>query len=264
MGTVYESGHSVKLNNSDNIINFNYMNYRGNDLGEVSISTIDTFISSHNIQEGYFTDLYVGDYFTATYDGSTITFRIMDIDPYYNIEESDICYTHHVLIVPDILCLSKMEIKSVSNINYKTSYINTNIIPIINTNLESIFGDHLLLYNETVPIDCNGSIATISVNSILMSEIEIFGRKANSSNKHGLLQYQLPGFKQNSNLQIGYYKKDITTYWDIDFSSTASNIYYRYVYTNISTSIANCGEAYVGNITNDTYTYGVRPRFLLG
>jgi hypothetical protein len=176
----------------------------------------------------------------------------MDINPYYGISESGISSRHHVLIVPDqIFKLNKMTKSNSNTSGYKGSYMYSTVIPTIDSNLYAIFGDHLLSYNEIVSTDNSTSTTTVSVRSILMNEMEVFGKKTYSKNISGLLNYQLPGFKQNSDLKIGYYNGNAKQYWERDCCGTTN---FCCVYTN--------GSASDNNGYNNSY--GVRPRFLLG
>jgi hypothetical protein len=256
MGVVYESGHFMAGNsaasgggNASTAINTERMIYRGNNLGEVSISNIDTFMINHGISEGYFTDLCIGDYFTASYSGTTTTFRVMDIDPYYNISESGIAGKHHILIVPDqILTTSYMNSTKTSSTGYKGSYMFTTTIPSVNSNLKSIFGIYLLSHNEIVSTNDSTGTDTVSVTSILMNEIEVSGETKYSVASSGTIS-QLSGFKQNSSL-----KACGDRYWERDVGS--GQYYFCYINEN--------GYLDGGSTAPASASYGVRPRFLLG
>jgi hypothetical protein len=266
MGIVYETGYLN--NNSTTATSIDYIFYRGNDLGTVSSDNIDTFMSEHDISTGLFTDLCIGDYFTASCNfrssgplsssstTSTITFRIMDIDPYYNISASGIAGTHHILVVPDqILTTASMNSSTTNSTGYKGSTMYSKTIASIDTTLAAIFGDYYLSYNEIISTDNSTSTTTVSVKSILMNELEAFGDTTSSISSSGLLDYQLPGFAQNSSLLIAY-----------DTSSSAAQWWLRDCNNrNTFCSVDTTGAAASSNAGGwGNTSYGVRPRFCLG
>jgi hypothetical protein len=268
MGTVYEyrnwntgDSGSDSSNSYDTSIAVQHKVYRGNDLGTVSADNIDSFIEEHGITTGKFTDLYVGDYFTAkypVYNGTylyTVNFIIMDIDPYWGIHESGIGDKHHILITSNLgLDSSKMTTNPSTSTNkegYLTTYAFSTVIPTIDTNLSAIFGDHLLSYNEIVSYNNTTGICMVSVKSILMNEIEVYGKTYYSDNPSGLLNYQLPGFAQNSDLIPLFDDEGAYPSWYLRDNSGYSFCYVLYD-----------GSAQVKNYTKNSEH--MRPRFLLG
>jgi hypothetical protein len=194
----------------------------------------------------------------------------MDIDPYYNIEESGIAGKHHILVVPDqILTTAAMNIQPstgsviTGSVYYDTGYYGSDMLnktlPSIDTTLSAtVFGDHLLSYNEIVSTDNSTGTTTASVKSIIMNEMEVLGYTTNSVASSGLLDYQLSGFKQNSDLIIAYKTSgSSTSYWVRDCCMVTTNPARR-AYCCIITSSGNSDTWHPGNST------GVRPRFLLG
>jgi hypothetical protein len=246
MGTVYEyrNWNTGGTNDYDTAILI-HKAYGGNDLGTVSADNIDSFIEEHEIATGKFTDLYVGDYFTASYSGNSTTFRVIDISPYYNMSESGIAGKHHILIVPDsILTSSYMNYSATNSTGYKGSNMYTSTISKVNSNLKDIFGNHLLSHNEIVSTSNGAATNTVSVTSILLNNIEIFGSKKYANYTSGLLNYQLPGFKNFGLIKCR------ETYLTRDCSSSG-----------LFCTVESSGDA--SSITS-SYSEGVRPRFLLG
>jgi hypothetical protein len=230
MGQVYECRYgNLKLNgsntSSDTSIDSDattiectgHRLYRGNDLGVVTPDTIDSFITSHGISSGSFTDLYVGDHFctdTITVNGQTISqynLIVLDIDPYYNISESNLYKTHHILALLDIACVEYFSKYDNSN-GYKKIY-NNSIMRTADLALDVTLGDHLLSYNEIISTDNSTGTEIASVKTIFMNEMEVFGKQIYSNNISGYINYQLPAFTQNSDLKIATYNGDAYSWW---------------------------------------------------
>jgi hypothetical protein len=253
MGAIFYENQ--KINKDNNLLNTDCMTYRGNNLGTVTSSTIGDFMKQHGISKGYFTDLYVGDYFTAKYDGSNINFRIMDIDPYYDISDSGIAGKHHILIVPD-KPITTSRIGYSSN-GYAGTYMYKTTTPKIDAALKNIFGDYLLSHKEIITTSNSKNYAsyevpdkanttTVLVKSILMSIIELYGKNFGFES-HGMITHQLLGFKYNPNL----------IELDDDF------YYIRDSFGNVFFIIDSDGEG-LSNCDDDDASVSVRPRFLLG
>jgi hypothetical protein len=178
----------------------------------------------------------------------------MDIDPYWGISASGIADKHHILIVPDkILTTSYMNSSSTNSTGYYGSYMFNTTIPTIDANLEAIFGDHLLSYNEIVCTDNSTGTTTATVKSILMNEIEIFGERLYSTKSSGMIS-QLLGFAQNSDLKKTYNTNGVSVYYwlrECRYSNTFCFV--------CSDGTADYDYGYYASSSS-----GVRPRFLLG
>ena len=106
MGTVFEYGYGYNKNSQAIGDLEEKTTYSATDLGTVSIDNIDSFITNHGISDGSFNDVYIGSYFTASYDSTTITFRIAGLNWYCGHEDSILCNTPHAVIVPDQILTS--------------------------------------------------------------------------------------------------------------------------------------------------------------
>lgn len=79
--------------------------YRGKNLGTITSSNIDSFVAEHEISEGKFADLYLGDYFViqdGTYNKEWMIAGF-DMDYMRNMYGDDPTYTvqnHHIFIIP--------------------------------------------------------------------------------------------------------------------------------------------------------------------
>jgi hypothetical protein len=205
----------------------------------------------HDVSNGAFNDLYVGDTFTADYGNTTIKFRIMDVDPYWGIEESGIADTHHLLIVPDNpLEYDKMNPEAINLTGYKGSYMFNEVIPSIDKKLEAIFGKHLLSYNEIVSTDNKDGTELVSVKSILMNQLEIFGFK-DHDHISGLLTRRISGFRMLHGIETLHNDRGKLEEWyerDCCGSSRFFCVFYG-----------------VSNIAQHADTkYCIRPRFIIG
>jgi hypothetical protein len=264
MGEIYESGHFMAGNpnasssgSANSIQSLKSTFYRGANLGTIASSTIDSFITEHGIAAGTFDNLFIGDFFTATYSNNTTIFRVMDIDPYYDISDSGIAGTHHILIVPDTELTTVSNTNNKSSDGYTNSYVHKTAIPTINTKLKAIFGSHYLSYKEKLcTSSMNSTFALVSVNSVSMDEVEIFGKAVNQNTDYGLLRYQLPAFMYNRDLikSYSYTTHNGTMYW--------TRGRYSSNFCVVSAGTADNGYSYYS--TTSTYDIGVRPRFLLG
>jgi hypothetical protein len=248
--------------------------FRGKNLGTVNIDNIDAFMTAHGVSAGTFTDLYLGDYVTASYNGSNITFRVAGFDTHLRQGDTGSGITrHHIEIVPDqSLATAKMNStnttgksanpENTSNLAaYAGSDMHNLVIPTINTNLEAIFGGHLFSYREllTNTMDPNGTSAGSTlkgvssnrawydVKAVLMSEVEVYGSNIWSSSAYdaGTAIHQIPLFSIEPRfINLRYW------YWLRDVASSAN-------------FCVSHGGGYARN-THAAYSTSVRPRFLLG
>ena len=197
-----------------------------------------------DIHDGSFNDIFVGDYIrvnvkkvtgsanTSTYtvqataasSATAVILRIVDIDRDYNKGGSSNAYQnrHHVVMMPDTdLGTSIYGVNSSSPLSggYMLSEMHTTVMPALATQLESIFGDHLLtqyvyLINETYASDSGlastmgGKNATWTTCKVcLLSEFEVFGHPALTSLGTNKYRYevgkdygQLQAFRLNPSL----------------------------------------------------------------
>ena len=258
MGTVFEYGYNK---NSQAIGDLEEKTtYSATDLGTVSIDNIDSFITSHGFNTGAFDDVYIGSYFTASYDSTTITFRIAGLNWYCGHEDSILCNTPHAVIVPDqILTSASMNSSDTNSGAYSGSKMVSSTIPTVITNLTNIFGDHLLSFNEIVSSNGTTGTTTITTKAILMNELEVFGTKPYSDvskgGPDGIVGKQLPLFSSDSTKKKAYDTSGTAQWWwERDCYSSDSGGFCS-VYSTTGGS-ATYGGAY--------YSGGVRPRFLIG
>lgn len=275
---------SVPTENSPNLvtsgvvydsINFSHnCFFRGKNLGTINASNIDAFITSHGIATGAFNDIYVGDYFTAPYDGTATIFRIAGFNLYMWSGDTELT-ANHIVVVPDYqLTTSAMNSTSTTANGYKGSNMFTNIIggsavtSGVNKKLYDIFGTHLLKYQDLLSTGMSANASSkanstasgaaaswhaCDVYANLMSGSQIFGEAvaASSLYDYGFSTGRFPLFMFEPKYAINR-----------STSGTRGWYWLKEIYD--STMFAGCNSdgclsaAVAGNAG------GVRPFFLLG
>lgn len=224
------------------------------------------------IADGSLDDLFIGDYWKASYNGVTKTFRIAGFNTLYNNGDTAFTKPHAVIVPDESLVDSKMNDSNTTTGGYVGSYMHTTTIGAIatasgttnvNKNLYSIFGSHLLTTREllTNAINANATAgngmawsgasnnwAWTDCQAVLMSEIELYGANVFSSSGYdtGNANMQLPLFRLMPKL------KNPGRYW----------FWLRNVAS--STHFCLCGDSGFSGYTDASNVYGVRPRFVIG
>lgn len=226
--------------------------FRGNNLGsEVTAAQLSA------IQNGTFSDLYVGDYWTipVTVNGTelSVNWRIADIDYYYNRGNGNTpLTTHHLLIVPDI-CLYKARMHS-SNIEvyYPNTEMYTTNLALAKQVVNTAFPNMVLHYYEVYGTAYN-AIATYETTVELLYPLMVTGSTlAMEDSVVGTTRTQ-------SYLQLALfsmcpkYIPDATgeTYWLRERPNVEGNRGYLSIFSRI-------GYEY------DNTELGVRPYFIIG
>ncbi len=217
------------------------------------------------ISSGRFDDIYVGDYINA----NNVTWLVADIDNYLYSGTPSLT-KHHVTIIPAIpLMDAPMNSTDTTEGGYANSEMKKTILPnILNDYVNSIFGNHVLTYNnllnsrlnEEVPSSAGAGLVGSS-NSWewyeskidLMSEANVYGINAFSSSGYdtGLDNRQYAIFWLKPEF-INSYGKDINFgYW---LKNVSSLTLFTFAADNGSSSRRGA------SLSNS----GVRPRFLVG
>lgn len=126
------------------------------------------------IQNGSFSDLWVGDYWVI----NGVTWRIVDVN-YYALQGLSI--NPHLVIVPDSSLVSdRINQTATSNTGFVNSYMYTTVLPGILSTCSNAFGGHIINHQEVLTSGGSNGIATnrttASVNLCLMSEIQLYGK----------------------------------------------------------------------------------------
>ena len=144
--------------------------FRGKNLG-----TELTQIQKSNIQNGTFTDLWLGDYWVI----GSVNWRIADFNYWYG--RGDTAFTsNHLIIVPDTnLTTAKMNDTSDTTGGYVGSQMYTTNLTSVKTTVNNAFGDAVLTHREylistvTSGYPSAGAYADSTVE--LMNEPMVFG-----------------------------------------------------------------------------------------
>lgn len=171
--------------------------YRGKNFGVfATLSEFDKFLTDHNVSEGVFTDLYLGDYFTLQDGTYNKQWEIAGFDVYLN--KGDTAFTaHHLALVPkNNLFTSYMNSSNTTYGGYYGSYMHNSVIPQVNTNMAKVLGSHLLTRRALLSNSVNTNIASgagagwtgasvewawYDVKACLMSEVAVYGSRVSSS-----------------------------------------------------------------------------------
>lgn len=231
------------------------------------------------IQSGKFTNIYVGDYFTATINGTNHTCRIAKLLTYHTYlntygggDSMGTRVESCAVIVPDIhLASTKWNSSNSCTSGYKSSAIASYLSSTVDTWLTSTFGSHVLTIATFASSAMNSSLnsgaggtamgvttseALKSVKSELMSEKEVFGSRLSSCGVFGsrVGECQLPLFAlcpQLIALTNG-------NYWLRDIFSTTQAV-----------AVQNYGTTYYGNMSmchggkDASSSFGVRPKWYI-
>lgn len=236
--------------------------YRGKNLGTITASTIDAFITNHGIASGTFVDLYLGDYFTISDGTYNAQWMIAGFDTHYNKGDTALT-SHHIAIIPrTILTTGAMNATDTTEGGYAGSQMHTTTLPSIVTKLQNALGSHLLkrrallstAVNTSKPSSgnpaangCTSSWAWADVYATLMTEVEVYGTMVWSSSGYdvGEACMKLPVFNHINHVEF-----------------SRSGFWLRSVYY----STAFCGANTYGDANGwgASYSHGVRPLILLG
>jgi hypothetical protein len=214
------------------------------------------------IADGTFDDLFIGDFFTATINGQSITCRLAGFNVYYHKGNTDFA-TNHAIIVPDeAIMTAAMNSSDDTSKGYNGSTMKTTTMATISGYLKDTFGDHLLTCKEylssTITTGTTSGAGGATgcatggtwADSIadLMTEIEVFGSRNVSSGGFDELTGHLPLPLFVLNPMLVNLKKSI--YW---LRCTASSTQYAIVNSLGNVDIANASKE-----------YDVRPRWVIG
>ena len=158
---------------------------------------------STQVQAGDFTDIFIGDYITATTtaNGSTVTtkWRVADIDYYMNTgDNADNDGKHHLVLVPDA-CMFNAYMNSTDTTagGYQGSAMWKTYIPMCVTAIRNAFGSgHVLSWRTILSKAVNTNVASMAgagwtgaasdwawcdASADLMSEPQLYGTTVFSS-----------------------------------------------------------------------------------
>ena len=171
--------------------------YRGENLGAItSVEEMNAFIVNHEVAEGMFADLYIGDYLTIQDGTYNKEWEIAGFDTYLHKGDAELT-SHHICLIPKTnLTTSYMNGTDTTAGGFVNSYMCKTVLPTVNSKLASVLGNHLLtrraLLSNTINTNlssgagagwmgCATDWAWYDVKACLMSEVAVYGSKVFSS-----------------------------------------------------------------------------------
>lgn len=174
--------------------------YRGKNLGTITSSNLSTFLTTHGITDGTFTDLYLGDYFIIQDGTYNAEWMVAGFNTHKNKGNNNIITGNHIAIIPrTVLFDDKMNSDNVTTGGYKGSYMHTTVMSTVTTRLNSVLGSHLLtrdaLITNNVDTTNKSSAYTawagassgwewVATRCELMTETEVYGAPIFSSSAY--------------------------------------------------------------------------------
>lgn len=251
-------GHTVIMEEQLNA-GFHNSFYRGKNITD----QFQSGVLYQNIANGTFKNLYVGDYFTANYNGTPTVFRIAGFNIMLRNGDTSMDKPHAVIVPDNCLENAPMNDTNTTEGGFSGSKMFTVTLPAINEKLVAIFGEHIFDLRELVSSEMNvttlnarsrsngGSASNWTWNTVkacLMTEIELMGTNIHSSSGYdtGTGKIQLPLFRLNNEKTDS---TDFSAFWLRNITSSTSFCVY------LSKSIG-ADEA--------SQQHGVRPRFIIG
>ena len=248
--------------------------YRGADLLSAGhFGTMQMFLEA--VSAGDFSDIYIGDYVTATYDGThTTKFRVAAINLLNSRTGSFGTTAPNLCIVPDTLGTGYMNTTNTTSGGYAACYMHTTKLPAlyktIGGNSGSPFYGHVLSTYEDISSAMNSSAISSSASwltgsssssskltgttLVLMSEVEVLGATHYSSSACDSLGVfrQLPLFKLTPlNVLVDEAHNDLP-FWTRSIADSTR-------FCCIAASLAGSGPN-----SASMSTFQIRPRFFIG
>ena len=221
--------------------------FRGKSLGNALTSA-----QSAAIQNGTFTDLFIGDYWTI----NNVKWRIAAFDPYYNCGDTNL-NLHHIAVVPDTVLYSHiMNDTNITDGGYAGSKMRSEGLADAISAVNNAFGsDHVIQSHRIIMTNAvssgkpSGWAWMDSLACELLTEMQVYGARAwgnaaQSGYDVGTQNFQLPLFALDPTKM-----HTRQNYWLQDVVSAAS--FARVTYDGFSV------------FYYASYSYGVRPLSLI-
>ena len=227
--------------------------YRGKDITSMETSG-ELYV---NIANGTFDDIYIGDYFTKSINGTNYVLRIAAFNYYYNMGDPAFTKPHAVIIPDSTFDSAKMNSSNVVTGGYVGTKMRTETLQTWLKYLKTAFGSHLLTPRCWYDNKCDGSSysggAWYDGPLELMTEEQVYGARQQGITNH--IGWYYPG--------VDYAQFPL---FALDHSRICnrSRWWLRSVYSSTSFTYVS----YLGTATYDVAAssghVGVRPRFLIG
>lgn len=225
--------------------------YRGSDISAMEANgTLYT-----NIANGTFKDVFVGDYFRKTINGTNYVLRIAALDYYYGMGDTAF-NTHHAVIVPDAaFTTAQMNSSNVVTGGYIGTKMRTETLQTWLSYLKTAFGSHLLTPRCLYDNVCNGSsysgAAWYDGPLELMTEEQVYGARQQGITNHSGWCYPGVDYAQFPLFALDHSRIcNRSTWW------------LRSVYS--PTAFARVDHYGFAGSYGASGSGGVRPRFLIG
>ena len=208
-----------------------------------------------NIANGTFDDIYIGDYFTKSINGTNYALRIAAFNYYYNMGDTAFAKPHAVIIPDSIFGSAQMNSSNVVTGGYIGTKMRTETLQTWLSYLKTAFGSHLLTPRCLYDNECDGSsysgAAWYDGPLELMTEEQVYGARQQGITNHsgwcypGVDYAQFPLFALDHSMICNR-----STWW------------LRSVYSSTNFAFVSATGIAFGN--GASTSFGVRPRFLIG
>lgn len=225
--------------------------YRGKDITSMETSG-ELYV---NIANGTFDDIYIGDYFTKSINGTNYALRIAAFNYYYNMGDTAFTKPHAVIIPDSIFGTAQMNSSNVVTGGYIGTKMRTETLQTWLSYLKTAFGSHLLTPRCWYDNKCDGSsysdASWYDGPLELMTEEQVYGARQQGITNHSGFYYPSLDYGQFPLFALDHSRICNRFSWWL--RSVASPVGFALV--------ANSGYASSGGASN---SLGVRPRFLIG
>lgn len=226
------------------------MIFRGKNLG-----TSFTAGQKANIQDGSFKDLFLGDYWVI----GGVTWRIVDIDYWYNC--GDTAFTnHHLVIMPDVaLYNAQMNATNVTTGGYVGSLMYTTNLETAKTTIDAAFGSANILSHRELLVNAvtdgyPSAGAWFDSDVELPNEIMMYGSYIHTPSGNGtIIPYIYTINKQQLALFQVCPRFIVNRSYNQWLRDVVSAAFFAFVYYDGPTGSTNASDS-----------YGVRPVFPVG
>lgn len=225
--------------------------YRGKDITSMETSG-ELYV---NIANGTFDDIYIGDYFTKSINGTNYALRIAAFNYYYNMGDTAFTKPHAVIIPDSIFGSVQMNSSDVVTGGYVGTKMRTETLQTWLSYLKTAFGSHLLTPRCVYDNACDGSsysgAAWYDGPLELMTEEQVYGARQQGITNHSRWCYPGVDYAQFPLFALDHSRICNSSYW-----------WLRSVLS--STSFAAVSSTGLASGYGASTSSGVRPRFLIG
>ena len=225
--------------------------YRGSDISAMEANgTLYT-----NIANGTFKDVFVGDYFRKSINGTDYVLRIAALDYYYGFGDTAF-NTHHAVIVPDATFgTAQMNSSDVVTGGYVGTKMRTETLQTWLSYLKTAFGSHLLtprcLYDNKCDDSSYNGAAFYDGPLELMTEEQVYGARQQGITNHSGWCYPGVDYAQFPLFALDHSRICNRSGWWLRSVISSKNFAF----------VGGTGNAYSDGAST---SHGVRPRFLIG